>query len=55
MLERATKELDRVVGRERWVEEKDMGGLEYVQWIVKETMRLHPVAPLLVPHLSTLL
>lgn len=53
MLERATKELDRVVGRERWVEEKDMGGLEYVQWIVKETMRLHPVAPLLVPHLST--
>lgn len=52
-LERATEELDRVVGRERWVEEKDMGELEYVQWIVKETMRLHPVAPMLVPRLST--
>jgi len=41
------------VGRERWVEERDMGGLDYLQWIVKETMRLHPVAPMLVPHLST--
>jgi cytochrome P450 len=51
--ERATEELDRVVGRERWVEEKDIGGLEYMQWIVKETMRLHPVAPMLVPRLST--
>jgi cytochrome P450 len=52
-LERATEELDRMVGRDRWVEEKDMAGLQYVQWIVKEILRLHPVAPMLAPHLST--
>jgi len=51
--EKATEELDRVVGRKRWVEEKDIPGLEYLQAIVKEMMRLHPVAPMLVPRLST--
>lgn len=49
---KATEELDRVVGRGRWVTEKDMASLPYVEAIVKETMRLHPVAPLLVPRLS---
>jgi len=52
-LERAMEELDRVVGRERWVQEKDISELDYLQWIVKETMRLHPVVPTLVPRLST--
>lgn len=46
---KATEELDRVIGNERWVEEKDMVNLPYVDAIVKETMRLHPVAPMLVP------
>ncbi|GLJ11797.1 hypothetical protein SUGI_0177270 [Cryptomeria japonica] len=45
--------MDRIVGKERWVQEKDIGEMEFVQGIVKETMRLHPVAPMLVPHLST--
>jgi len=49
---KATEELDRVVGRGRWVTEKDMPSLPYVDAIVKETMRLHPVAPMLVPRLS---
>ncbi|CAI0419147.1 unnamed protein product [Linum tenue] len=49
---RATEELDRVVGNERWVEEKDVANLPYINAIVKETMRLHPVAPLLVPRLA---
>ncbi|KAF5200877.1 Cytochrome p450 [Thalictrum thalictroides] len=46
---KATEELDRVIGRERWVEEKDMPKLPYIEAIMKETMRLHPVAPMLVP------
>ncbi|KAM0879803.1 hypothetical protein ACQ4PT_033985 [Festuca glaucescens] len=49
---KATEELDRVVGRGRWVTEKDIPSLPYVDAIVKETMRLHPVAPMLVPRLS---
>ncbi|VAI32448.1 unnamed protein product [Triticum turgidum subsp. durum] len=52
VLAKATEELDRVVGRGRWVTEKDMLNLPYVDAIVKETMRLHPVAPMLVPRLS---
>ncbi|GJR69270.1 cytochrome P450 71A1-like protein [Tanacetum coccineum] len=49
IFEKATKELDRVIGRDRWVEEKDMPNLPYIRAIAKETMRLHPVAPLLTP------
>jgi cytochrome P450 len=46
----AAEELDRVVGRERWVTERDLPDLPYVDAVVKETLRLHPVGPLLVPH-----
>lgn len=52
IFKKATEELDRVIGRNRWVKEKDIPSLPYVEAIVKETMRLHPVAPLLVPRLS---
>ncbi|MQL78053.1 hypothetical protein Taro_010462 [Colocasia esculenta] len=52
ILEKAAEELDRMVGRERWVEEKDVQNLPYVEAIAKETMRLHPVAPMLVPRYS---
>ncbi|XP_062087829.1 trimethyltridecatetraene synthase-like [Humulus lupulus] len=46
---KATEELDRVIGRERWVEEKDIDQLPYINSVAKEIMRLHPVAPMLVP------
>ena len=46
----ATDELDRVVGRGRWVTERDLPDLPYIDAVVKETLRLHPVGPLLVPH-----
>ncbi|XP_073303353.1 trimethyltridecatetraene synthase-like [Primulina huaijiensis] len=46
---KATEELDRVIGQNRWVQEADMPRLPYIDAIVKETMRLHPVAPMLVP------
>lgn len=52
IFEKATEELDRVIGRERWVEEKDIVDLPYVTAIMKETMRLHNVSPLLVPRVA---
>uniref|UniRef100_A0A2P2PI79 Cytochrome P450 71A1-like n=1 Tax=Rhizophora mucronata TaxID=61149 RepID=A0A2P2PI79_RHIMU len=52
IFEKATEELDRVIGRERWVQEKDIVNLPFVDAIVKETMRLHPVAPMLVPRMA---
>ncbi|XP_050381464.1 trimethyltridecatetraene synthase-like [Argentina anserina] len=52
IFKKATEELDRVIGRERWVEEKDIVNLPFIDAIAKETMRLHPVAPLLVPRLA---
>ena len=48
---KAREELDRVIGRGRWVEEKDIVNLPYINAIAKETMRLHPVAPMLVPRM----
>ncbi|GMJ07286.1 TRANSPARENT TESTA 7, CYTOCHROME P450 75B1 [Hibiscus trionum] len=52
LIGKATEELDRVIGRERWVEEKDIPQLPYIDAIMKETMRKHPVAPLLAPHMA---
>lgn len=49
IFEKATEELDRVIGRDRWIKEKDMSELPYIKAIAKEAMRLHPVAPLLTP------
>lgn len=49
---KATEELDRVIGQNRWVQETDIPRLPYIDAIVKETMRLHPVAPMLVPRLA---
>ncbi|EYU21317.1 hypothetical protein ABFS82_09G123700 [Erythranthe guttata] len=49
---KATEELDRVIGQNNWVKEKDIINLPYIEAIIKETMRLHPVAPMLVPRMS---
>ncbi|KAK4550913.1 hypothetical protein RGQ29_032683 [Quercus rubra] len=51
-LTKAQEELDIHISRERQVKESDMKNLVYLQAILKETMRLYPAAPLLVPHES---
>ncbi|KAL5990696.1 hypothetical protein ACLOJK_011599 [Asimina triloba] len=53
MMNKAQKELETVVGMDRMVEESDLASLEYVDMVLKESMRLHPVLPLLIPHQST--
>ncbi|KAG9160616.1 hypothetical protein Leryth_019342 [Lithospermum erythrorhizon] len=45
-------ELDTVIGHERWVEEDDYCNLPYLEAIIKETFRLHPLVPFLTPHLA---
>ncbi|KAF9588420.1 hypothetical protein IFM89_010179 [Coptis chinensis] len=47
MLNKAREEIDSVVGMSRLVEESDIQNLPYLQAIVKETLRLHPTAPLI--------
>ncbi|BBN03080.1 hypothetical protein Mp_2g20550 [Marchantia polymorpha subsp. ruderalis] len=46
IMERLQSELDDVIGKERLVEEADLQKLEYLQAVVKETLRLHPIAVL---------
>ncbi|XP_042481630.1 cytochrome P450 CYP82D47-like [Macadamia integrifolia] len=50
VLRKAQDELDFHVGKDRKVEEKDIGNLTYLQAIIKETLRLFPDTPLLIPH-----
>ncbi|EKM55769.1 uncharacterized protein PHACADRAFT_195821 [Phanerochaete carnosa HHB-10118-sp] len=50
---KAQEELDRVVGDGRLPDFTDRDSLPYVECVVKETMRWHPVAPLGIPHKAT--
>ncbi|CAN6468087.1 unnamed protein product [Victoria cruziana] len=53
ILEKAKEELDRVVGKDRWVQESDFPQLNYVKSIAREAFRLHPIAPFNLPHVSS--
>ena len=46
---KAREELGQVIGSKQEIEGSDIGKLKYLQAIVKETFRLHPIAPLLLP------
>ncbi|XP_030462011.2 cytochrome P450 71AU50-like [Syzygium oleosum] len=52
-MKKLQEELEKAVGLNRAVEESDTDGLDYLDMVIKEAMRLHPVAPLLLPHEST--
>nr|AYV88891.1 cytochrome P450 oxidase CYP706C54 [Polygala tenuifolia] len=47
---RIQQELESVVGKDNIVEESHISELKYLQAVMKETLRLHPALPLLVPH-----
>ncbi|KAL2521420.1 Cytochrome [Forsythia ovata] len=52
VMKKLQKELEDVIGLDRMVEESDLDNLEYLNMVIKEALRLHPVAPLLIPHES---
>ncbi|KAI4371977.1 hypothetical protein MLD38_010265 [Melastoma candidum] len=53
IMKKLQNELESTIGLDRVVEESDLEGLRYLDMVIKETFRLHPVAPLLLPHEST--
>nr|XP_043639506.1 cytochrome P450 81Q32-like [Erigeron canadensis] len=52
-LKKAQIEIDCVVGCDRLVNEADLLKLPYLQCIIKETVRMQPPSPLLLPHESS--
>ncbi|XP_058010158.1 flavonoid 3'-monooxygenase-like [Hevea brasiliensis] len=53
VMKKAQEEMTNVVGINNLVEEFHIQELPYLHSIVKETLRLHPVAPLLLPRCPT--
>ncbi|CAA0384024.1 unnamed protein product [Arabidopsis thaliana] len=53
VLRKAKTEIDDQIGVDRLIEEQDIVKLPYLQHIVSETLRLYPVAPMLLPHLAS--
>ncbi|KAL5571438.1 hypothetical protein UlMin_021035 [Ulmus minor] len=52
VLHKIQEELDTVVGRNRMVTELDLPHLNYLRCVVRETFRMHPAGPFLIPHES---
>ncbi|XP_042006332.1 cytochrome P450 71AU50-like [Salvia splendens] len=52
VMKKLQQELESVVGLDQMVEESHLEKLQYLDCVVKEAMRLHPVGPLLIPHES---
>ena len=50
---KAQEEIDRVIGTNRVPEIADRPNLPYLDAMVKEVLRWHPVAPMCLPHMTT--
>ena len=50
ILKKAQDEIDKLVGKDRRVHEDDLLHLNYLKCIAKETFRLHPSGPFIIPH-----
>ncbi|KAG2320356.1 hypothetical protein Bca52824_013569 [Brassica carinata] len=52
VMRKIQEELDNVVGSYRMVNESDLVHLNYLRCVVRETFRMHPAGPFLIPHES---
>ena len=52
IIQQALEELDKVIGRDRLVQESDIPNLKYLTACIRESFRLHPFSPFNVPHVS---
>ncbi|XP_071724025.1 LOW QUALITY PROTEIN: cytochrome P450 71AU50-like [Rutidosis leptorrhynchoides] len=50
IMNKVQKELEDKIGLDRMVEESDLENLDYLNLVIKETLRLHPPTPMLLPH-----
>ncbi|CAI0415081.1 unnamed protein product [Linum tenue] len=53
VMAKAQREVRELIGKKGFVNEEDMQQLAYLKAVIKESMRLQPTAPLLVPREST--
>ncbi|KAI3920676.1 hypothetical protein MKW92_021037 [Papaver armeniacum] len=51
-MKKVNAEISQVVGYDRKIEEKDIESLPYLWAVLKEALRLHPVAPFLIPRIN---
>ncbi|KAK7731531.1 hypothetical protein SLS53_008771 [Cytospora paraplurivora] len=49
----AQEEIDRVIGTDRLPDFSDRDSLPYVEAVFKESLRIHPIAPMGLPHVTT--
>ncbi|KAM7264210.1 hypothetical protein ACFE04_001893 [Oxalis oulophora] len=52
IMDKAVKELDRVVGKKRLIQESHIPQLNYLKACIRESFRLHPIVPFNVPHVT---
>ncbi|PHT63798.1 Geraniol 8-hydroxylase [Capsicum annuum] len=50
VMKKAQAELKEIIGKGKPIEEVDTSRLPYLQCVIKETLRMHPPLPFLVPH-----
>ena len=52
ILQKIKAEIDSQVGHERLINNLDLAKLPYLRCVINEALRLYPVVPFLLPHVS---